>query len=452
MLDDVGVSTVCDLTDKVAKREADGTAGDVEADGVSAYLVDIGFAETHAAQIAEEVIKVVSDSKRMEKVREDGGEMFVMDTFVMDTLDGMADFVEAFEDSADEAKETKLTLKEKRPMAPKLSFPARPKEKEPGATVAAPEPVAVPEPVAASPSSVAQTTVRTRSAGGFYDPAFLRAVAPLYDLHMGAENLGPMLYSLVRFTKPARVLEVGAGYTSMFILQALADNAAELEAYRELRAAGICACGDVPWSVDAFFLGGESAGRYRGDGRVGRAHEKTPPGEKVEPEPFTEDARVATGVLHCIDNMAHEHTTAHIVTAAADDLGLSDRLRLHEEDAFDPDLPSTLAPGTEFDLLWIDLGAANRIEGFFEAWWPRVRSEGGMVMVHSTLTNTLSRGWVERMRERSRGPERGEPPYGPFDTMSLLEPHKMFQNSVTLFQKRGGPFDRYDEPIHTKFP
>ena len=34
----------------------------------------------------------------------------------------------------------------------------------------------------------------------------------------------------------------------------------------------------------------------------------------------------------------------------------------------------------------------------------------------------------------------------------VLEPHKMFQNSVTLFQKRGGPFGRYDEPVHTKFP
>lgn len=59
-------------------------------------------------------------------------------------------------------------------------------------------------------------------------------------------------------------------------------------------------------------------------------------------------------VLH-LYKVAHEHTTAHIVTAAAEALGLSDRLKLHEADAFDPDLPSTLAPGTEFDLLWIDL-------------------------------------------------------------------------------------------------
>jgi hypothetical protein len=34
-------------------------------------------------------------------------------------------------------------------------------------------------------------------------------------------------YSLVRFHKPRRVLEVGAGYTTLFILQALRDNEAE---------------------------------------------------------------------------------------------------------------------------------------------------------------------------------------------------------------------------------
>ena len=78
-----------------------------------------------------------------------------------------------------------------------------------------------------------------------------------------------------------------------------------------------------------------------------------------------------------------------------------------------------------------------------EAWWPRVRPEGGMVMVH-TLTNALSREWLERMRKRGAGA------VSELD-VSLLEPHKMFQNSVTLFQKRG-PYGRYDEPVHTKFP
>lgn len=54
-----------------------------------------------------------------------------------------------------------------------------------------------------------------------YNPAFIEAIEPLYDMHMGAENMGPMLYSLVRFTKPTTVLEVGAGYTSIFLLQVI---------------------------------------------------------------------------------------------------------------------------------------------------------------------------------------------------------------------------------------
>ena len=48
----------------------------------------------------------------------------------------------------------------------------------------------------------------------------LDAVAPLARQHMGTENMGPLLYALVRFLKPRRVLEVGAGFTTLFILQA----------------------------------------------------------------------------------------------------------------------------------------------------------------------------------------------------------------------------------------
>uniref|UniRef100_A0A7S1HT45 Uncharacterized protein n=1 Tax=Eutreptiella gymnastica TaxID=73025 RepID=A0A7S1HT45_9EUGL len=76
----------------------------------------------------------------------------------------------------------------------------------------------------------AASVIRTR--GGIYSDAFLRVVEPSYDLHMGAENLGPVLYSLVRFCKAKHILESGAGYTSIFLLQALEDSAAELDLYR----------------------------------------------------------------------------------------------------------------------------------------------------------------------------------------------------------------------------
>ena len=79
--------------------------------------------------------------------------------------------------------------------------------------------------------------------GALYDPAFLRVVSPLYDMHMGCENMGPLLYSLVRFLKPKRVLEIGAGLTSIFLLQALVDNEKEEEAMRRMRGGeGGCKC------------------------------------------------------------------------------------------------------------------------------------------------------------------------------------------------------------------
>jgi hypothetical protein len=332
-------------------------------------------------------------------------------------------------------------------------------------------------------TATTQERVRTGSIGGLYSSVFLNAVKPLYDLHMGAENLGPLLYSFARFVKPARVLEVGAGYTSAFLLQALCDNAHELEAYRKLRGDGLAMCGDAPWSVNAFFetSGGAMGGRYRGEDRErgnggGGARVDDTVGKGVTkgdtnvngsldfdaykrsdlfgpsagkrnfvPKPFTEDARVTSGVLHCIDNMAHQHTTAHVVKETAEKMNCGDRLKLHDRDAFDPDLPSTLEPGTEFDLLWIDLGAAHRcvcvspnpsmtvfpyktdtflsqshrIEQFMENWWPRVRPEGGHVIVHSTLTNALSRGWLEKMRELSRSDEQTQ--FGKFEIISFLE-------------------------------
>ena len=83
-----------------------------------------------------------------------------------------------------------------------------------------------------------------------------------------------VLYSLVRFVKPKRVLEVGAGYTTLFILQALRDNAEEVK--------GIRAAGDFhgleDWLVE---------GSLDGD---------------------------ASPMLHCVDNQEHEVLRCSLLT------------------------------------------------------------------------------------------------------------------------------------------
>ena len=101
------------------------------------------------------------------------------------------------------------------------------------------------------------------------------------------------------------------------------------------------------------------------------------------------------------------------------------------------------------------------------AWWPRLRP-GGLLLLHSALTNTVTRAWLEGVRARARGGggasaggasggEGSAPEHAPSDpfggdevaTLSFLEPHKRFQNSVAVLQKKP---PGWGEPVHTTYP
>ena len=71
---------------------------------------------------------------------------------------------------------------------------------------------------------------------------------------------------------------------------------------------------------------------------------------------------------------------------------------------------------------------------------------GGLVLLHSSLTNSVTRSFVDAMRARARSPD-PDPHWGRFSELSLLEPHKLFQNSVSIFQRRG---DGYEEPVFSR--
>ena len=77
------------------------------------------------------------------------------------------------------------------------------------------------------------------------------------------------------------------------------------------------------------------------------------------------------------------------------------------------------------------------------------------MLVHSTLTNRMTRVWTEGMRSRAEpmydkeGAPVPDKELGAFATMSLLEPHKMFQNAFSMFQKRA---DDFAEPVLTEYP
>ena len=126
-----------------------------------------------------------------------------------------------------------------------------------------------------------------------------------------------------------------------------------------------------------------------------------------------------------------------------------------------------MRPPLQLDMLWVDFGAGSRLATFLGNWWRHVR-QGGHVLVHSTLTNRLTRSWLEEMRALGHTaspltPAGGLGSFGggesedgedgddvlAFETSSFREPHKLFQNSFSLFQKRGQGFA---EPVFTNLP
>ena len=51
-----------------------------------------------------------------------------------------------------------------------------------------------------------------------------------------------------------------------------------------------------------------------------------------------------------------------------------------------------------WDLIWVDLGAGDRLRSFIEGIWHNINPKGGLLMVHSTVTNRTSRRWLDMMR------------------------------------------------------
>ena len=246
-----------------------------------------------------------------------------------------------------------------------------------------------------------------------YSPLFLHHVQPLYNPHMGVENLGHLLYSLVRFTKARKVVEVGAGYTTLFLLQALKDNEDEMKRVVDLENEGRLRLLDYPFGIA---------------------------------EKLSEWSTTPASSLLCIDNCEHQKETASSAVGVAKTLGLDSYLEFLRGDAFDAlDTHFSQTETESVDMLWCDFGIGARMKEYAGNVWKYIKP-GGFLCCHSTLTNRRTREWLENIRKNGREDETGIP-QGDYVEVSLLEPHKRYQNSITILQKR----ERFEEPIYSEY-
>jgi predicted O-methyltransferase YrrM len=254
---------------------------------------------------------------------------------------------------------------------------------------------------------------------------FAEKVRPLYVPTMGTERIAPLLYALTRFSRAENVLEIGAGYTTLFLLKALADNAADRARESAALAQRSPETEGAPRFDEAF------SAKLRGE---------PPEGAPLLLPSYYE--RPYRPLLHTIDLLSHPKTSAGEVERVATELGLRPNLRFHAGD-FRDYAPALAKEGLRFDLLWLDAGGYQNYMTLLRDYWKLISPDGGLLLIHSTMTNLEGQLFLKKMKL-----DQATRAFADYELVSLVEPHKRKQNSVTLIRITSESPDR----IYTRRP
>ena len=150
---------------------------------------------------------------------------------------------------------------------------------------------------------------------------FTEAAKELESPEMGTEVIAPLIYNLIMFQRPRRVLEIGAGFTSLYILKALFDN----------------------------------------DELIQAENRNSNSTSLINNQYYENEIRPAQ--LHVIDNVRNSLTTAGKLSGIAKNLGLHNLLTFHKADFlnYSSQFSKEELP---FDLLWLDCGNLNSYNHF----------------------------------------------------------------------------------------
>lgn len=205
---------------------------------------------------------------------------------------------------------------------------------------------------------------------------------------MGTDSTAPLLYWLIRTTRPRTVLEVGMGYTTPFLAKALQDNVEAVEAERSL-------------------LGDPSAPEVQPLAYGGYYD------EPYEPR------------LVCIDRMTDPTSSAPRVLDVLDELGLAKVCGVIEGDMQDCGAQVREQLGL-IDFAWIDTWDTL---AFLREYWQMVNPAGGVLAVHYLMTYPQGRAILAYINSL-RAVEGGR-----LEITNLREPHRVAQNSTTLIRR-----------------
>jgi hypothetical protein len=249
------------------------------------------------------------------------------------------------------------------------------------------------------------------------DVEFLTTARQHFDpflLSSGTELVSPLLYSLARMLRPRSVVEFGSGYSTLFILRALADNVAAIEAEKNALLAKTKAARLLErWGPD----------RQPQADMDAAAHD------------WLDSGGVACGVdpvfyckeyaphLFSFEHLPEDHEYVEHMRSAVDAIGHTSLFTQFCEQGFAQNtLPPEFLP---LDWVWND---CHYDLEFLSEFWEYVNPSGGLLILHnitghSTYFQTLQ-SFVEQRA-----------PYGDLEHLVLEEPHKLMQNGCAILRR-----------------
>src|SRR4051794_20880484 len=233
---------------------------------------------------------------------------------------------------------------------------------------------------------------------------------------MGTELVAPLLYSLARSIRAENVLEVGAGTTTPWLVRALHDNRLDVARERDALSAKADRY-DPGWMTTA----GASAADT---GAVLDWLLADPP--LVNPQYHDRPYRPR---LVSVDDGSSPYAAAEAAWRGIRDTGLGELLDERVTD-FRAEAGRLAADRARFDLAWFDCGGHREYRDFLDLYWNLVRPDGGLIVLHYTLTVPSHEQVVTDLVAA-----RGNGSHGDFEVLSLLEPHKLMQNSCTMIRR-----------------
>jgi hypothetical protein len=192
------------------------------------------------------------------------------------------------------------------------------------------------------------------------------------------ENVSLVLYSLIKTCRPKNIIEVGAGYSSLFLSKAIEDTKQQ----------------DYSGYVSA----------------------------------LNDDHLIHTSnydpKFNIIDNFKMTNSISNTEQVLKDN-DLYKNINFINADIFE----FIKTDNAVYDFVWLDVGGGLEYSQLFDHFYKNLPTNG-IIIIHSTVGNLAGKLFMTEMLLRNCSDKS-------FEMMTFEEPHKTVQNSFTIFKKHG---------------